>query len=98
MLFRSENDMRTKKGFTLRTVCGENVLMAEGLETIDFGKLIRLNGTSAFMWQEAVRQGEFTPESLAEAICREYAVDAEKALSDTKAMLERWTKEGLLEA
>ena len=43
--------MRTKKGFTLRTVCGENVLMAEGLETIDFGKLIRLNGTSAFMWQ-----------------------------------------------
>ena len=32
--------MRTKKGFTLRTVCGENVLMAEGLETIDFGKLI----------------------------------------------------------
>ena len=90
--------MRTKKGFSLRTVCGENVLMAEGLETIDFGKLIRLNGTSAFMWQEAVRQGEFTPESLAEAICREYAVDAEKALSDTKAMLERWTKEGLLEA
>ena len=90
--------MRTKKGFTLRTVCGENVLMAEGLETIDFGKLIRLNGTSAFMWQEAVRQGEFSPESRAEAVCREYAVDAEKALSDTKAMLERWTKEGLLEA
>ena len=90
--------MRTRKGFTLRTVCGENVLMAEGLETIYFGKLIRLIGNSAFRWQEAVSQREFSPEWHAEAVCREYAVDAEKALNDTKAMLERWVKEGLIEA
>lgn len=90
--------MRTKKGFTLRTVCGENVLMAEGLETIDFSKLIRLNSTSAFLWNEAVRQGDFTVSSLAEALCNEYDVDAEKAISDTRTMLERWENEGLIEA
>ncbi|MGN1245937.1 MAG: PqqD family protein [Muribaculaceae bacterium] len=90
--------MKTKKGFTLRTVCGENVLMAEGLDTIDFSKLIRLNSTSAFLWQEAVQQGNFTAESLAQAICREYDVDADKALADTRSMLNRWTEEGLIEA
>ena len=35
--------MKQKKGFVLRTVCGENVIVGEGLETVNFGKLISLN-------------------------------------------------------
>ena len=36
--------MKQKKGFVLREVCGENVIVAEGIETVNFNKLISLNG------------------------------------------------------
>lgn len=39
--------MRQKQGFVLREVCGENVIVAEGIEVVDFSNLISLNGTAA---------------------------------------------------
>ena len=32
--------MRIKKGFILRTVCGENVIVGEGLDAINFGRML----------------------------------------------------------
>ena len=46
--------MKQKKGFVLREVCGEKVIVAEGLETINFGKLISLNETAALLWKKAM--------------------------------------------
>ena len=34
--------MNTKKGFRLRTVCGENIIVAEGIENIDFSRIVRI--------------------------------------------------------
>ena len=34
--------MKTKKGFVLRNVCGENIIVAEGKENIDFTKIISI--------------------------------------------------------
>lgn len=88
--------MQLRKGFELRQVCGENVLMAEGLEAIDFSKLVNLNETATFLWKEAEAQGEFSIESLASALCNEYDVDEALATADVKAMLESWKEIGLL--
>ena len=35
--------MKTKQGFRLRQVCGENVIVGEGIENIDFSKIISMN-------------------------------------------------------
>ena len=35
--------MRIKNGFVLRQVCGENVIVGEGLGAINFGKMLALN-------------------------------------------------------
>ena len=43
--------MRIKQGFVLREVCGEQVIMGEGLGALDFGKLLVLNETAAWLWQ-----------------------------------------------
>ncbi len=88
--------MRLRKGFELRQVCGENVLMAEGLDTIDFSKLVNFNETATFLWEEAGRQGDFTVKSLAEALCREYDVDEASAAADVEALVENWKEEGIL--
>ena len=57
--------MRIKKGFVLREMCGENIVSAEGLEHINFNKLISLNSTAAFLWK-ALEGKEFTEEEMAD--------------------------------
>lgn len=82
--------MKIKKGFVLREVCGQNVIVGEGLEAINFGRMLSLNDTAAWIWKEAMRQGEFTADTLAVAMCEEYDVSPERALADIKATLEQW--------
>lgn len=89
--------MKLKKDFKLRQVCGENIVTAEGMQAIDFSKLISLNETAAFLWKEAGKQGEFTAQSLAEALQKEYEVEKSEAEKDCQAIINQWTKEGLAE-
>ena len=67
--------MKQKKGFKLRNVCGEHVVVAEGIENIDFSKIISMNESSAYLW-EKIAGREFTAEDLSELLLEEYDVDA----------------------
>jgi len=89
--------MRLKKGFVLREVCGENVIMGEGLGAINFGKLLALNETAAWLWQQAQAMGDFTIESLAEKLCEEYEVEADKAKADVAEMIAEWQQVDVVE-
>jgi len=89
--------MKLKKGFVLREVCGEKVVVGEGLETINFGKLISLNDTAALLWQKATELGDFTTEQLADALEEVYEVGREQALSDVKKLTSKWVEAGLVE-
>ena len=82
--------MKQKKGLVLRDVCGENVIIGEGLEAIDFGRLLCLNDTAAWLWQKASEMGDFTIDTLDDALCEEYEVDKEQALDDVTAIVAKW--------
>ena len=84
--------MKIKKGFILRTVCGENVIVGEGLDAINFGRMLCLNETAAWLWKQAIEQGDFTADSLAAALCNEYDVTPEQALNDVKETINQWTE------
>lgn len=88
--------MHLKKGFVLRTVCGENVITGEGLNAIDFGRLLCLNETAAWLWRKAEEQADFTVDSLADALCQEYDVSIEQARQDVAAMVGEWQKVGVV--
>lgn len=88
--------MKRKDGFVLREVCGEKVIVGEGLGAIDFGKLLSLNDTAAWLWNKAGELGEFTAESLADALCEEYEVALETALADVKKLLAQWLELGIV--
>ena len=81
----------------LREVCGEKVIVGEGLGAIDFGKLLSINDTAAWIWNEAGRQGDFTVDSIAEALCEVYEVDLETARVDVDRILTQWKELGILE-
>ena len=90
-------NMKQKEGFVLRTVCGEHVIVGEGLGTIDFGKLISLNETAAWIWKKAGEMGDFDIDSLAKALCDEYEVDAQQAHDDVTKMVKQWQELGIVE-
>jgi hypothetical protein len=89
--------MKQKSGFVLREVCGENVIVGEGLDALNFGRLLALNETAAWLWKEALRQGEFTAESLAGKLCEEYDVAADVAQRDVEGILQKWQEVGVVE-
>jgi hypothetical protein len=88
--------MRINKNFVLHDVCGLNVIIAEGVENIDFSKIIQLNETAAFLWNKAYGH-DFTVDGLTDALCGEYEVAREQALTDVTAIVNQWREVGLLE-
>lgn len=88
--------MKTKEGFILREMCGENIITGEGLEHINFNKLISLNSTAAFLWNAVVGK-EFTVESMAQLLVDEYGIDMELALKDSAALSQSWIEAGIAE-
>ena len=89
--------MKIKKGYILRTVCGENVIVGEGLDAINFGRMLCLNETAAWLWKQALKQGDFTADTLAHALCDEYEVSPQQALNDVKETIDKWTELKVLE-
>ena len=88
--------MKQKKGFVLREVCGEHVIMGEGLGAVNFGRLLALNESAAWLWKEAQAQGDFTVETLAGRLCDEYDVAPDEARTDVAAILADWQKAGVV--
>lgn len=80
----------------MHDVCGLNVIIAEGVENIDFSKIIHLNETAAFLWNKAYEQ-DFTVDSLVDALCSEYEVSRKQAVNDVTATVNQWREVGLLE-
>ena len=88
-------DMKKKPGFTLRDVCGEQVIIADGKENIDFSKIISMNESSAYLWN-SVGDDDFTAESLCKLLVEEYNIDEATALNDAENLLAQWHKAGIV--
>ncbi len=88
--------MKIKNGFVLREMCGENIVTAEGIENINFNKLISLNATAAYLW-EALAGKDFTAEDMAGLLVERYGIDMELALKDSENLCNAWNDAGVIE-
>ena len=88
--------MKIKEGFVLREMCGEHIVAGEGIEHINFNKLISLNSTAAFLWNEVICK-EFTAETMAELLISRYGIDKELALKDSERLINAWIEAGIAE-
>ena len=89
--------MKVKSGFNLRDVCGEQIIVAEGKENIDFSNIISMNESSAYLWREAQQRDSFTAKDLADLLLKEYEIDEETALKDSESLIEQWVKAEIVE-
>ena len=87
--------MKFKPGFELRDICGEKVVIATGIENIDFNQMIALNESAAYLWQQ-VADKDFNADTLTQLLCQEYEVDEATAQTDAENLISEWTKQGLI--
>lgn len=89
--------MKVKNGFNLREVCGENIIVAEGDENIDFSNIISMNESSAYLWQEVQKLNNFTIDTLTQLLCEQYEIDEVTAKKDVTTLATQWAAAGIIE-
>ena len=77
--------MKIKKGFVLRVVGGESVVVPVGEMSKKFHGMINLNATGAFLWK--FFSENHTQEEGVDALCAEYDVDRERANVDVEKFI-----------
>ena len=87
--------MKIKKGFVLRVVGGENVVVPVGAMSKVFHGMINLNETGAFMWK--FFSEEHTLEEGVAALRCEYDVDEERARQDIEKFMNTVQQNGFAE-
>ncbi len=87
--------MKQKEGFKLRHIGSEHIIVAEGLEHIDFSQIISLNESACLLW-EAVEGKEFDATTLAGLLVSTYEIDPETAQKDAADLLQNWLQAGII--
>ena len=94
---KDRKNTRTKKGFNLRSVCGEYIIVAEGEENIDFSNVISMNESSALLWKNLQQRESFTVDDMAALLTSEYNVDRTTAFGDSSTLAAQWAESGIIE-
>ena len=87
--------MKTVEGFRLREICGEFIIVPESTELVNFNKMIHLNATAAYLWEQVSGLEEFTVEQLAKLLTDKYEVSEDVALKDAEAIAQKWIEIGI---
>lgn len=82
--------MKVRKGFNLRPLGDEYILIAESTEWVNLNSTISMNETAAFLWRSVCDGREFDAKSLSQLLLDEYEVSPETALHDAEATLASW--------
>jgi hypothetical protein len=87
--------MKIKTGFELRTICGEHIIVSHGEENINFVKVISLNESAAYIWNQVIDK-DFTVEDVSQLLMDEYDVEETVAKTDAQELLNEWSGAGLV--
>jgi hypothetical protein len=94
--------MRTIDGFRLRKLGNEYILVGESMALINFNKMITLNETAGFLWEQAEKataeNGSFSAQDLCKALCDNYEVSPEQAQKDVDNSVAKWLEAGIIES
>lgn len=87
--------MRTKKGFRLRELGGDYILIGESVELVNFNNIITFNEAAAFLWQK-VQGKDFDVNTLTQLLLDEYEVTEDIAREDAQATIDDWKEIGII--
>ena len=89
--------MKIKDGFEMQSVCGEYIIVPAGSENVDYSKIISLNETAAYLWENIVTKDSFTIDDMTALLLAEYEVEENVAREDCEMIVECWKEMELVE-
>lgn len=89
--------MQAIRGFKLRPLGAEFILVGESVELINFNKMITMNESAAYLWQQVQNMPSFTEQTLADLLLREYEVSPKQAAADAHQTADHWREAGIVE-
>ena len=87
--------MKTKRGFRLRELGGDYILIGESAELVSFNNIISFNEAAAYLWQN-VEGKDFDVETLTQLLLAEYDVTEDLARKDAQATIDDWKEVGII--
>lgn len=83
--------MKIDSKFKLRKIAGETIIVNQGTVGADLTKIISLNETASFLYNELLGK-DFTVEDVAEILKSNYEVDDATAAKDSASWIESLKK------
>lgn len=90
--------MKAVQGFTLRKLLGKHMILPEGTNVVNFNKMIVVNDSAAYLWENICNLESFDEKTLADLLVKAYGIDEERALADSSAIAAKWLEEGIVVA
>lgn len=73
---------------------GQPTVIGEGVAQVDFNKLITLNHTAAYLWEQ-LEGKEFDADTVASLLLERYDIPEDTAAKDAEAICRQWLDNGL---
>lgn len=81
--------MKINPNYTLRSIAGETIIVNQGSSHTDMTRIISLNATARFLWEQLVGKDNFTLDEAARLLADEYDISREQAAGDVAKWAER---------
>lgn len=88
--------MKINKNFKVRKIAGENLIINQGATHSDLTKIISLNETALYLWDELMGK-DFTLEDAAHLLVNKFGIDENLAKNDAGKWIDTMVKEGVIE-
>lgn len=80
--------MKLKEQYKVREMAGEHVIIMQGKHGSDLTKIISLNESALYLWDELSGK-EFDVESVAGLLVQRYGIDNELATKDAQCWVDK---------
>lgn len=87
--------MKLRTDCKIRKIAGESVIVRMGKLNVDMTRVISLNSTSEWLWEQ-IGNEEFDVEKVADLLTAEYELEREVALLDAQKWVEMLRSADLL--
>jgi len=87
--------MKIIEGFKLRSLGREFVVIGEGTKQVNFNKMISLNETAAYLWNELLGK-DFDVAMMTKLLLDKYEVSEDVAKADCENLAKSWKEAELI--
>ena len=88
--------MKINDNFKVRKIAGENLIINQGATHSDLTKIISLNDTAVYLWNELLGK-EFSLDDAADLLVKKFGIDKETALRDAGKWIDTMKSEKVIE-